>query len=139
MATVQLAAILDFCSVRLAAMHKSCFFDRKCSCSLYISIFDNDTRSRPYRKAENVVISNVTCFRLHDDDSFDASALDVSFHEKQAVSSVYQCNESRYKSSFKQNFKRHKHPVTVATMLSQSVSLICDHCGLDFVSRYGSR
>ena len=52
------------------------------------------------------------------DESFEISAVDDSFHEEQEVGSQYECNESTYKTCFKQNLKRHKHakhPIPVAT------------------------
>ena len=80
----------------------------------------------PFRKMVNL-ISNVTYFQLHNctiDASFEVLALDGSFHEEEAVRSVYQCNDCTYKSSCKQNLNRHKHtkhPMPLGTMSRQAV------------------
>ena len=78
------------------------------------------------------------------DDSFEVSALERSIREDQYVL-PYQCNECTYKTSFKQNLKRHKHakhPVPVAAMPSlthETVKLMCEHCGNEFKSKYSLR
>ena len=76
------------------------------------------------------------------DDSFEVSALERSIHKDQYVF-PYQCNECTYK--LQTEFKGHKHakhPVPVAAMPSQThetVKLMCEHCGIEFKSKYGLR